>query len=163
MVSIKERPLIWNLSKRVQSALKNFTINEESSEAEELSSMETMALLNSDPTEALEFISDAIDDRSTGGTEAGCTEGKSSEAVGFVFLSGIFGLEGEFTASINGSETVIAPEANAGEGEAITQKNRYIRQCNVALSNFSFYREYIMLRHFSFQLMSYDSMENLSN
>ena len=79
--------------------------------------METMALLNSDPTEALEFISDAIDDRSTGGTE-----GKSSEAVGFVFLSGIFGLEGEFTASINGSETVIAPEANAGEGEAITQK-----------------------------------------
>lgn len=75
--------------------------------------METMALLNSDPTEALEFISDAIDDRSTGGG----TEGKSSEAVGFVFLSGIFGLEGEFTASINGSETVIAPEANAGEGE----------------------------------------------
>ena len=102
--------------------MKNFTINEESSEAEELSSMETMALLNSDPTEALEFISDAIDDRSTGGTEAGCTEGKSSEAVGFVFLSGIFGLEGEFTASINGSETVIAPEANAGEGEAIRQK-----------------------------------------
>ena len=81
--------------------------------------METMALLNSDPTEALEFISDAIDDRSTGGCG---TEGKSSEAVGFVFLSGIFGLEGEFTASINGSETVIAPEANAGEGEAITQK-----------------------------------------
>ena len=120
---VKERPLIWNLSKRVQSALKNFTINEESSEAEELSSMETMALLNSDPTEALEFISDAIDDRSTGGTEAGCTEGKSSEAVGFVFLSGIFGLEGEFTASINGSETVIAPEAKAGEGEAIKQKN----------------------------------------
>jgi hypothetical protein len=74
--------------------------------------METMALLNSDPTEALEFISDAIDDRSTEGTE-----GKSSEAVGFVFLSGIFGLEGEFTASINGSEMVIAPEANAGEGE----------------------------------------------
>ena len=94
--------------------MKNFTIYEESSEAEELSSMETMALLNSDPTEALEFISDAIDDRSTGG--------KSSEAVGFVFLSGIFGLEGEFTASINGSETVIAPEANAGEGDAITQK-----------------------------------------
>ena len=80
--------------------------------------METMALLNSDPTEALEFISDAIDDRSTGGG----TEGKSSEAVGFVFLSGIFGLEGEFTASINGSETVIAPEANAGEGEAKRQK-----------------------------------------
>ena len=98
--------------------MKNFTIYEESSEAEELSSMETMALLNSDPTEALEFISDAIDDRSTG---VG-TEGKSSEAVGFVFLSGIFGLEGEFTASINGSETVIAPEANAGEGDAITQK-----------------------------------------
>ena len=97
--------------------MKNFTIYEESSEAEELSSMETMALLNSDPTEALEFISDAIDDRSTGGTE-----GKSSEAVGFVFLSGIFGLEGEFTASINGSETVIAPEANAGEGEAVRQK-----------------------------------------
>ena len=94
--------------------MKNFTINEESSEAEEVSSMETMALLNSDPTEALEFISDATDDRSTGG--------KSSEAVGFVFLSGIFGLEGEFTASINGSETVIAPEANAGEGEAETQK-----------------------------------------
>ena len=114
---VKERPLIWHLSKRVQSALKNFTIDEESSEAEELSSMETMALLNSDPTEALEFISDAIDDRSTEGTE-----GKSSEAVGFVFLSGIFGLEGEFTASINGSETVIAPEANAGEGEAVTQK-----------------------------------------
>ena len=114
---VKECPLIWNLSKRIQSALKNFTIYEESSEAEELSSMETMALLNSDPTEALEFISDAIDDRSTGGTEA-----KSSEAVGFVFLSGIFGLEGEFTASINGSETVIAPEANAGEGEAITKK-----------------------------------------
>ena len=98
--------------------MKNFTIYEESSEAEELSSMETMALLNSDPTEALEFISDAIDDRSTGGG----TEGKSSEAVGFVFLSGIFGLEGEFTASINGSETVIAPEANAGEGEAVRQK-----------------------------------------
>ena len=76
--------------------------------------METMALLNSDPTEALEFISDATEDRST--------EGKSSEAVGFVFLSGIFGLEGEFTASINGSETVIAPEANAGEGEAIRKK-----------------------------------------
>ena len=65
----------------------------------------------------MEFISDAIDDRSTEGTE-----GISSEAVGFVFLSGIFGLEGEFTASINGSETVIAPEAKAGEGEAITQK-----------------------------------------
>ena len=112
--------------------MKNFTIYEESSEAEEVSSMETMALLNSDPTEALEFISDAIDDRSTGGG----TEGKSSEAVGFVFLSGIFGLEGEFTASINGSETVIAPEANAGEGEAIRQKKRYIRQFNVALSNF---------------------------
>ena len=128
---------IWNLSKRIQRSLKNFTIYEESSEAEELSSMETMALLNSDPTEALEFISDAIDDRSTGGTE-----GKSSEAVGFVFLSGIFGLEGEFTASINGSETVIAPEANAGEGEAITQKiDICIRQCNVTLSNFSFYRE----------------------
>ena len=119
--------------------------------------METMALLNSDPTEALEFISDAIDDRSTGGTE-----GKSSEAVGFVFLSGIFGLEGEFTASINGSETVIAPEANAGEGEAKTQKNRYIKQCNVALSNFSFYKE-VILRHFSFQLMFYDSIKNLSN
>ena len=70
-----------------------------------------MALLNSDPTEFLDVsvvIEDATEDRSTWGTE-----GKFM--LGFVFLSGIFGLDGEFTASIKGSETVIAPEATAGE------------------------------------------------
>ena len=73
-----------------------------------------MALLNSDPTEALvvSVAIEAIDVRSTVGTL-----GKSPE-VGFVFLSGIFGLEGEFTASIKGSLTVIAPEATAGEAGA---------------------------------------------